>query len=318
MNDAVVRINVRRSLPQPAALDLPNGLTLQSTDGPCGYRVEGLNLADDLDSETTAAFVWMVNHCGLLIVPGQKDLTPERQAEITKWLGRPFVRGMFADTVDKMATVNNTPVQILGSQAKDPGNSVPAADVDSGKRLGPHSDVQDYEIPPAITLLHGVEVPPSSAGGNTYFTNLYDAYDLLSEDLKTKLAKATWRPLSTQAVSYGVGMEAAKKDVNERGLQDHSVVRQPVVRTHPITLRKALWLSTFSREIYGVEDEDAPALLRRLIEHVNAEERWYKHVWTEHDLLVWDNRCMNHWREGWDVNYRRTMHRSQADGSRAF
>jgi len=318
MSEALVQTNSLQSLPQSAGFNLPAGLTLQPTDGPCGYRLEGLNLADDLDSETIGAFVWLVNHCGLLVVPGQNELTPERQAEVTQWIGRPFVRGMFADTVDKMATVNNTPVQILGSQARDPGSNVAAADVDDGKKLGPHSDVQDYEIPPAITLLHGVEVPPSSAGGNTYFTNLYDAYDLLSDDLKAKLSKATWRPFSTQAVSYGVGMQAAKKDVGERGLQNDSAVRQPVVRTHPITLRKALWLSTFTQEIYGVDGEEPEALLQQLIDHVNAEERWYKHIWTEHDLLIWDNRCMNHWREGWDPECRRTVHRSQADGSRAF
>jgi taurine dioxygenase len=234
-------------------------------------------------------------------------------------LGRPFVRGLFSDGVDRMATVADTPVQILGSQARDEGSNVAAADVDDGKKLGPHSDVQDSEIPPAITMLHGVEVPPSSAGGNTYFTNLYDAYELLDEVMRRKLRRASWRPASTQATAYGVGMQAAKNDVAARGLVAESKVCHPVIRTHPVTLRKALWISTFTQEIYGLpEEDDAEAVLALLKEHVNAPERWYRHEWRAQDVLFWDNRCMNHWREGWDPALRRTVHRSQADGSRPF
>jgi len=285
-------------------LALPDSLDVRPTGGSCGAIVHGVDLTDELSGEVIGSLLAILCHAGMMVLPGQERLTPERQAVVTEWFGRPFVRD---SGVDRMATVNTTPVQILGSQADDPGSNVPAADVDRGLKLAPHSDVQDYQVTPDFTILHGVETPPSSVGGNTYWANLYQAYDELDEETKQLVEHLQWMPASTQATAYRVGMQL------------ESEVRHPVVRTHPVSRRKALWISTFTVRVMGLGDLDAEeALTQRLKAHVTQDHLWYKHTWTPHDVIMWDNRCVNHWREAWDPSYRRTMHRSQAGSARPF
>ena len=297
-------------------LALPPQLQVEPTGGSCGAIVHGVDLADDLSGEVIGALLAVLCHAGLMILPGQQRLTPERQGVITEWFGKPFFRD---SGIDNIAMVNRTPVQILGSQANDPGGNVPAADVDNGRELAPHSDIQDYQITPDFTILHAVEVVPSSEGGNTYWANLYQAYDELDEETKRLVDRLQWMPASTQATAYRVGMQRAKADVQQHGLKLASDVRHPVVRTHPVTRCKALWMSTFTVRVVGLGDTQAEqALTKRLKDHVNQDHLWYKHEWSQDDVVMWDNRCVNHWREGWNPALRRTMHRSQAGSARPF
>jgi taurine dioxygenase len=299
-----------------AELALPAPMEVTPTGGSLGAIVDGVDLADDLPGEVIGGLLAVLDHAGVVILRGQDRLTPQRQSEVTEWFGRPF----FRDTgVDNMAMVGRTPVQILGSQAHDEGD-VPAADVDSGGDLVPHSDVQDYQITPNYTILHAIEVVPGSVGGNTYWANLYQAYDELDDETKALIEGLTWMPASTQATAYGVGMQSAKASVRRDGLSLESPVRHPVVRTHPVTRRKALWVSTaFTVRVEGVGDEaEGKRLAKQLKTHANCERFSYRHGWSPHDVVMWDNRCVNHWREGWPADMRRTMHRSQAGSARPF
>lgn len=146
----------------------------------------------------------LVDHAGLVVLPGQDDLTPERQGQIMECFGAPFFRNQ---GIDSIAMLKQTTVQILGSQAKDGLSDIPEADVDNGRDLVPHSDVQDYQVTPTYTMIHGVEVVPSEMGGSTYFTNLYQAYDELSDEDKALIDGKVWMPASSQATAYGVGMK---------------------------------------------------------------------------------------------------------------
>lgn len=299
-----------------ADLGLPTSMQVALTGGSCGAVVRGVRLAEELRGDVIAGLIALLDHAGVVIIPGQFDLTPQRQAEVTEWFGRPFFRD---SGIDNMTMVDRTPVQILGSQARDAGN-VPAADVDDGRELVPHSDVQDYQITPNYTILHAVEVVPAAVGGNTYWANLYQAYDDLDDEMKARIADLQWMPASTQATAYGVGMQSAKDSVSAEGLKLESPVRHPVVRTHPVTRRKALWVSTaFTVRLVGPDvGSDGKALAKELKQHANAERYWFGHTWSPHDVVMWDNRCVNHRREGWPSHLRRTMHRSQAGASRPF
>ena len=297
-------------------LALPPAIEVEPTGGSCGAIVHGIDLSDDLPGEVIGGLLALLCHSGVMILPGQERLTPERQSLVTEWFGKPFFRD---SGIDNMAMVGRTPVQILGSQAKDSGGEVEAADVDNGLRLGPHSDVQDYQVTPDFTILHAAEVVPSSEGGNTYWANLCQAYDELDEESRHLVERMEWMPASTQATAYGVGMQRAKADVEEGGLRLESDVRHPVVRTHPVTRRKVLWVSAFTVRVVGLADEQTEKeFAKRLKDHVNQDHLWYKHEWSAHDVVMWDNRCVNHWREGWNPALRRTMHRSQAGSARPF
>jgi taurine dioxygenase len=299
-------------------LRLPASMTVTPTGAGCGAIIDGVDLAEDLAGEVIAALLAVVDHAGVAILPGQSGLTPERQAEVTEWFGQPFFRNT---GIDNMAMVSRTPVQILGSQARDQGE-VPAADVDDGRELVPHSDVQDYQLTPNYTILHAVEVVPSDTGGNTYWANLYQAYDALDIETRAFIDHLQWMPASTQATAFGVGMQSAKAAVKSVGLRLESPVRHPVVRTHPVTRRKALWVSTgFTVRVVGDGidgEEEGKRWAKRLKDHANSEPFWYRHEWSPHDVAMWDNRCVNHRREGWPADLRRTMHRSQAGSARPF
>jgi len=284
-------------------LRLPAGIEVQRTDGPCGTILRGVDLADDLSAEVISLILTLFHHSGVLVIPGQKRLTPQRQMEVTEWFGRPYNReggGKF----DDIPTVDNTRVQ----------------NVSGGAELKPHSDVQDYAIPPDVTVLHGIEVPPPSAGGCTLFANLFQAYDELDDAMKRRVERMKWKPASTLATAYGVKIPQAIEYVKKHGIGAlESEVEHPVVRTHPVSGRKALWVSTFTVKVVGIDDpEENKQMVHFLKEHVTQPHLWYTHKWAPHDVIMWDNRCVNHWRQNWDHQFQRTMHRSQAGGSRPF
>lgn len=300
-----------------ADIRLPDSMKVTPTGASCGVILEGIDLSQHLSGEKIVGLIALANHAGVVVLRGQDRLTPVRQGVVMEWFGQPFFR---TQGVDNIAMLERTTVQILGSQAKDGLSDIPHADVDNGRDLVPHSDVQDYQVTPTYTMIHGVEVVAPSEGGNTYFANLYQAYDELSDEDKELVEGLYWMPASSQATAYGVGMKSAKEDVAARGHQLESPVRHPVVRTHPVTGRKALWVSTgFTVRIEGVgSEQDGKRLAKRLKDYCNSERFVYKHEWTKHDVLLWDNRCVNHWRDGWPATSRRTLHRSQAGASRPF
>lgn len=332
MPDVIDRLMSGTSLKD---LALPPSLTVCPTGGPTGAVVEGVDLADDLPGDIVAALVTVFNHAGLMIVPGQNRLTPGRQAEVSQWFGMSFSRGAvgFGDGKDRIPNVNGGPVQFLANV--DPatvGSTVSRTIGGSGpdyrlasRELSIHSDVQDYPIPPDLTILHGVEVPPHSAGGNTYFYNLYAAFEALEPDVRERIVGLRWRPRTPAEILKIV--EIGLEDYLERERRgDPSVVsaepnpvRHPVVRTHPVTGRRALWISPdMTAEIVGLDPAEGVELLDALLAHVADDRFAYTHLWTAHDVLFWDNRCVNHRRDAWDPSFTRVMHRAQAGGSRPF
>jgi taurine dioxygenase len=243
-------------------LQLPAGIEVKRTDGPCGTILRGVDLADDLPAEVISLILTLFHHSGVLVIPGQNRLSPQRQMEVTEWFGRPYNReggGKF----DDIPTVGNTRVQ----------------NVSGGSELKPHSDVQDYAIPPDVTVLHGIEVPPPSAGGCTLFANLFQAYDELEETMKRRVERMKWKPASTLATAYGVKIPQAIEYLKKHGMGAlESDVEHPLVRTHPVSGRKALWVSTFTVKMVGIDDpEQNKQMVHFLKEHVTQPHLWYTH-----------------------------------------
>jgi len=312
-NDVVLQSGVR--VPD---LKLPSNVAVRAADGPVGVIVDGIDLADDLHGDEVRALIAIWNNAGLMILRGQDRLTPERQVQVVEWFGRRFYRGAGPDAIDHLPMVGKLPVQLLSNRDRSrPGNAVitGARMAAATQELKMHSDVQDYASPPDLTTLHGVEIPPPEAGGRTYFWDLFAAYEALDNPTKARVDSMRWQPRSTYATMKGVKQPAAL--ASDRP-DDESPVTHPVVRTHPYSGRKALWVSTFTQRLLGVDDAEEPALRRRLIGHVAQEEFRYTHTWRPHDVLFWDNRSVNHARDSWDGRYLREMHRAQAGGATPF
>ena len=158
-----------------------------------------------------------------------------------------------------------------------------------GNRLW-HSDSSFKPVPSKYSLLHSRAVP--STGGNTEFADMRTAYEALDNQTKAEIEDMICA--HSQIFSRkSVGFELFDEEERIR----MAPVRQRLVRTHPSTGRKSLFLSSHAGEIEGVPQPEAMLLLKDLTEHATQREFVYSHKWRLHDLVMWDNR--------------RTMHRAR-------
>jgi alpha-ketoglutarate-dependent taurine dioxygenase len=161
-----------------------------------------------------------------------------------------------------------------------------------------HTDKPYYRAPPMLTMLHAIEVPPY--GGNTEFANMTLAHDALPEEMKRRID------------GLRVVFAPAFEDPSRRATVDH-----PLVRTHPETGRKSLYLGNHATHIVGAPEGEGLALLDRLLTHATQREFVYVHRWRKGDVVMWDNRCLLHRvivDEGM-AKYRRLMYRSVVKGT---
>ena len=156
-------------------------------------------------------------------------------------------------------------------------------------------------------MLHAIALPPS--GGDTEFANTSMAYAALPE--KTKRRIAGLQVVFRWGASGGNAIAATR---------DESPVDHPLVRTHPDTGSKALYLGNHASHICGMPKAEGTALLEELLEHATQRQFVYAHRWRKGDLVMWDNRCLLHRAvANYDMGkYRRVMHRSVVKGTVSF
>ncbi len=166
-----------------------------------------------------------------------------------------------------------------------------------------HTDKPYYAVPPALTTLHAVELPPE--GGDTEFANTLLAYEALDDATKRRIDGL--RVVFRWERGLRPGYYA-----NELPPVDH-----PLVRTHPETGRKALYLGNHAMRILDMAEEDGAALLDGLLAHATQPRFTYAHRWRAGDLVMWDNRCTLHRAvANYEMNrYRRVMHRNVVRGT---
>jgi alpha-ketoglutarate-dependent taurine dioxygenase len=176
-----------------------------------------------------------------------------------------------------------------------------------------HTDKAYYPMPPMLTALYAVEMPPR--GGDTEFANTAMGY--------AALAEATKRRIEGLRVVFYWGAGARKPDATPRleaVLREHPSVDHPLVRTHPETAEKALYLGNHASHILGMPEKEGRALLDALLDHTTRPRFVYAHHWCKGDLVMWDNRCLLHRAvANYDIGrYRRILHRSIVRGTVPF
>ena len=181
---------------------------------------------------------------------------------------------------------------------------------------GWHSDWSFQPEPPAATLLHAQVVPP--VGGATLFADCAGAYDALSPAMKALLAPL--RAVHSASRAYGTqgvfARETEKRTmqivVSPEADKTHA---HPLVRTHPVSGRKALFVSpVYTVGIEGVTPEEGQAILGFLFRHMTQEAFVFRHRWAKDTLLIWDNRRTVHFAEGGYDGHLRVMHRTTVAG----
>jgi len=190
-------------------------------------------------------------------------------------------------------------------------NGKPIGNLGDGEAVW-HADMTYVDVPPKAAILHALEVPPPEAGGNTYFANMFAAYESLPADLK-KAVEGKFAVHDASRNSAGMLRKGYKEvtDVRETVGAHH-----PVVRTDPKTGRKALFLDRRPNAyVLGLGVAESEALLDTLWAHATQPRFAMCHEWRVGDLLMWNNLSVLHRRDPFDPKTRRVMHRSQIKGN---
>jgi len=176
-----------------------------------------------------------------------------------------------------------------------------------------HTDNSYVKVPPAGSMLYSLEVPVNG-GGDTSFNNQYRAYDELPDDLKRAIEGKSQVHDSSRN-SAGVLRPGVKLPTRPEEVEGPA---HPLVRVHPVTGRRALYLGRRrtwpSNYIIGLANDESERLLDRLWEHATQPRYAWTHRWMVGDLVLWDNRCTMHYRTEIDVAQRRVMHRTTIKG----
>lgn len=181
---------------------------------------------------------------------------------------------------------------------------------------GWHSDWSFQPQPPAATILRSEVVPP--VGGDTLFCDGARAYEALSPSFKAMLEGL--RAVHSATRAYGTRGVFAR-ETHKRTMEiivspdaDASLTH-PLVRTHPVTGRKALYVSpVYTTGIEGLTVEESQAILGFLFKHMTQDAFVYRHKWRPGMVLMWDNRCTAHFAEGGYDGHLRVMHRTTVAG----
>lgn len=239
--------------------------------GALGAEVRGIDLTRPLDAATQQALhdLWMEHQ---VLFFRDQVLTVDQHKAFARKFGELHVHPV----LQQMADQGHPEIVVLESDASRPI----VAD-----RW--HSDVTFEKCPPLGSILRAVAVP--SAGGDTLWASMYAAYEALSDTLQRLLSGLT-------AFHDGGGFRAiAKDDAQRKDLEARQTAVHPVVRTHPVTRRRALFVnSVFTKGIVGMKPAESRALLGFLYEHVATPDFSCRFRWRKNSLAMWDNRCTQH------------------------
>jgi len=265
--------------------------------GAIGAEIHGVDLAGDLPDAMVAALRQaLLDH--LVIFFRDQDLPPERLLALAKRFGTPneypFVKGL-----------DGTPEVIAVTK-------LPDETVNFGGVW--HSDTTYLQEPPMATLLVAREVPP--IGGDTLFANQYLAYDSLSERMQQLLQGLRGVSSSTKADASRTREDRIRTDGTTEP-RKVLIAEHPVVRTHPETGRKALYVNVAHTVGFaGMTEEESMPLLSFLFRQQIRPEFTCRFRWEAGSLAIWDNRCAQHYAMNDYHGYKRVMHRVTLVGDR--
>ena len=277
-----------------------------------GAEIRGVDLTR-IDDATFQALhkVWLEHM--LLVFRGQK-FAPEDLVTLVKRFGTPVT----STTLHKRDLSERTANQVF---QLPPEVTVVTNIRENGKPVGIlgdgevvwHSDFSFKDKPTAARMLLAVEIPP--AGGHTYFTNCYAAYDTMSDDRKRRIAGNTIK----QADIVDTAMKlrpGASLDMDIRNVPGPS---HPIISTHPETGRNMIFLGRrHGAYVNGMSLEDSEALLNELWAHTTQQRFVYEHEWQQGDVVVWDNRATLHKRDAFNSDSRRILYAAQVEGHKPY
>ncbi|MBT5107623.1 MAG: TauD/TfdA family dioxygenase [Rhodospirillaceae bacterium] len=244
-----------------------------------GAEITGCNLATDLDDANFAVIQDALDEHGVIYLRNQ-TLTPDQQVAFTERFGEPDVNfNALRFGVDGSPTIYRI------SNITENGEAI------GTRRAGEtwHTDMSYAKHPALATMLYAVEVPTLHGMplGGTGFANAAAAYDALPQDLKDAIT-------SLKGVFDFRGRKRSSP-VSAEDIAAYPPVEHPIVRTHPRTGRKGLYIvRDDTTGIVGKDADESQALIEALADHVIKPEFIYQHIWQQGDVVVWDNCTVQH------------------------
>ncbi|MEQ8193677.1 MAG: TauD/TfdA family dioxygenase [Rhodospirillales bacterium] len=264
-------------------------------------EIVGLDLSRPVGENLRDAILETFNRDHVLVFRDQ-HLSKAEQIAFTETFGElePHVNADFrGHEFPHLHVVNN-----LGPDGK------PARALTNKGNYAWHTDKSYMAVPSLATLLFAVEVPPE--GGDTEFADMQAAYAALSDDMKARIG--TLRMVHSWERSRE---KSGSKPATEQEKRDAPPVVHPLVRTHPATGAKSLYIGTHASHVEGWPRADGERLLKELQDFATQERFIYRHRWRPGDLVMWDNRCLLHRAtDTYDMDkHRRILHRTVVRGA---
>jgi alpha-ketoglutarate-dependent 2,4-dichlorophenoxyacetate dioxygenase len=270
-------------------------------------EVGGVDLRQPLSKEEAAAIEEGMNRYAVLVFHDQ-NITDEQQIAFSRNFGEiePAVGGTVTKEDQRRLRVDLADISNL-----DKENKVFARDdrrrlFNLGNMLW-HSDSSFRAIPAKFSLLSARTIP--ATGGNTEFADMRAAYDALDDATKDEIADL----VCEHSLMYSRGI-LGFGEFSPEEQKMFAPVRQRLVRTHPASKRKSLFLASHAGAIIGWPMPEARAFLRDLNEHATQRQFVYAHQWRRHDLVIWDNRATMHRARRYDEKEVRDMRRTTLRG----
>ena len=297
-------------------------ITVKKIGKHLGAQISGVDLSQELDADTFAQVANAFFDNEVVFFRDQK-LTPREQVAFTRSCGA------LEAHVRKESRLDGFPeILIISNVLDEHGNAIGAQD--AGRFW--HSDLSYKKEPSMLSALYALEVPVKDgrALGDTSFASTTAAYAALPDDMKRRVdglknvhsyrfyrAKNIEAQKEEQARGGRVIQEYVLTDEQLKSVPD---VETPVVRTHPVTKRKGLFVNeAHTSHIVGMSKDESEQLLAQLYRHIVKPEFIYTHSWRPGDLLMWDNAAVQHKATfDYDLPLRRLMYRTTVRGTAPF
>jgi len=270
-------------------------------------EVSGVDITQPLSQDEVAAIEAGMDRCAVLVFHDQKLTDPQQQAfsrnfgELEHTAGANVTQAQDRRLDPYMADVSN-----LDKDHRPLARDARTRMFNLGNRLW-HSDSSFRAVPAKYSLLSGRTVVDK--GGQTQFADMRAAYDALDDATKTEIEDL----VCEHSLLYSRGVLGfTELTDSERAMM--RPVRQRLVRTHPVTGRKSLFLSSHIGTIVGWPMPEARAFIRDLVEHATQSQFTYSHTWRQWDLVMWDNRQLMHRVTRFDETQVRDMRRTTVAG----
>jgi len=296
-----------------------DAITVIPTGKALGAEVQGVDLAKDVSEDLIARIKEIWAEHMVLLLRGQ-FLEKERLAELANLFGGLMVPGSHSfylkdgHTPGDSARIADVPGVTYISNLDKEGKPQLKTEGSGSAELLWHSDNSYMETPPMGSLLNAVRVP-MNGGGHTRFCNQYLAYETLPDDLKQEIEGKHIKHDRSRNTSGKVRVTFEKAATRE----DVIGPVHPIVRVHPITKKRALYLGRRydgpSSHIIELSEAESEALLDKLWAHATQEKFvWEQDDWQPGDLIMWDNQAVMHARTAVDHTQARLLHRVLVQG----